>query len=91
MVIPVSEEHHGEYAQEVFSQLIDNDVKAELDASGDRLGNKIRKYQTAKVKTQIIIGDEEVKNRTVSYRYFGSEETHTVKLDEILAIYKDNA
>lgn len=89
IVIPVSNKHHGDYSKEIFSSLIDAGVRVEMDNSDDRLGQKIRKYQTQKVKTQIIIGDEERDNKTVTFRYYGSDDSQTIKLEELIKIYKE--
>ena len=59
-----------------------------MDDRKERLSYKVREAQTSKIKTQIIIGDDEINNRTVSFRYYGSEETTTVSFDEIVNVYK---
>lgn len=89
VVIPISAQHHGEYARKIFHTLIDAGVRVEMDDSENRLGQKIRVYQTQKVKTQIIIGDEERDNETVTFRYYGSEESQTMTLEELINIYKE--
>jgi threonyl-tRNA synthetase len=55
----------------------------------DRLGNKIRKYQTSKVKTQLVIGDKEVENKNISLRFYGEEKQKTFSKEELLKVYKD--
>ncbi len=89
VIIPVNNEAHGEYANEILNLLKENGVRVKLDDSEERLGNKIRIHQTSKVKTQLVIGDDEVNNRNVTYRFYGQEETHTVSIDEIVNIYKE--
>jgi len=42
------------------------DLRAELDDSGETLGKKIRNVKTEKVPYFIVIGDNEVKNKTVT-------------------------
>ncbi len=88
VIIPVNNEAHGAYANELFEHLKSNGVRVKIDDSDERLGNKIRIHQTSKVKTQIVIGDDEVNNRNVSYRFYGQEESNTVSFDEIVNIYK---
>lgn len=88
VIIPVNNNIHMKYCDEIFTKLKDSKVRVKLDDSDDRMSNKIRIYQQAKVKTQIIIGDEEVKNRTVSLRYCGEETTTTIPLEELINIYK---
>ncbi|BDU67705.1 MAG: hypothetical protein TYPL_3580 [Candidatus Tyloplasma litorale] len=89
IIIPLNNNVHLEYANKVLSILKNNNVRAKIDCSEERLSNKIRIHQMAKVKTQIIIGDNEVKNNLISYRFFGSEETKTINLSEITNIYKE--
>lgn len=88
VIIPVNNEAHGEYSRKLLDHLKSNGVRVKLDDSDERLGNKIRLHQTSKVKTQIVIGDEEVNNNNVTYRFYGKEESTTVSFDEILNIYK---
>ncbi len=88
VIIPVNNDAHGEYAQKVFEHLKQNGVRVKLDDSDERLGNKIRIHQTSKVKTQIILGDEEVNNNKVTYRFYGQEKSTTVDFDLIQNIYK---
>lgn len=88
VVIPVNNEAHFEYCRELVSKLKEAGVRVKLDSTEERLSKKIRIHQQSKVKTQIIIGDEEVNNKTVSYRFYGSEDTTTLSIDEIVNIYK---
>ncbi len=88
VVIPVNNEAHLAYCEELLAKLKAEGVRVKLDNSDERLSNKIRIHQQSKVKTQIIIGDDEVNNKTVSYRFYGSEDTTTVSIDEIIKVYK---
>ena len=89
-IIPVSGEHHGEYAREVLSVLTDNDIRAELDDRNEKLGYRMRESQTRKIPYTLIIGDKEKENKTVSYRLYGSEETTTVSLEEFEELIKND-
>lgn len=89
VILPVNNEAHGEYAEKVFTQLKEAGVRVKLDDSDERLSNKIRIHQQSKVKTQIILGDDEMNNNTVSFRYYGQEETTTVSIEEIISIYNE--
>lgn len=57
-VLPVSEEHHGTYAKELFKKLQQEDIRVEL-LTEDSLGKRIRHSKTQKVPYQIVIGDKE--------------------------------
>ena len=89
-IIPVSGEHHGEYAKEVLGVLTDNDIRVELDDRNEKLGYRMRESQTRKIPYTLIIGDKEKENKTVSYRLYGSEETITVSLEEFEELIKND-
>ncbi|MCR8613372.1 MAG: threonine--tRNA ligase [Mycoplasma sp.] len=84
VVIPVSLDNHTDYALEVFNKLKENNFRVKLDNRNERLGKKIRNAQTSKTKYQIVIGDNEVENKVVTIRKYGSEETETITLDEFI-------
>lgn len=90
VVIPVNNEKHGEYAKEIYNHLKNNDIRVKLDSTEERLSNKIRIHQSSKVKSQLIIGDEEIENKNISIRMYGEENTKTLSLEELVKLYKQN-
>ncbi len=87
VVLPINNELHGEYANKVNNLLIENNVRSIIDESDERLSYKIRKYQKNKTKIQIVIGDNELKNNSVTYRHYGSDEEKTISLNELISIF----
>ncbi|MCJ8342142.1 MAG: threonine--tRNA ligase [Cetobacterium sp.] len=70
------------YAKEVLEILKDHDIKVELDDRAESIGYKIREANGKyKVPVQIIIGKNEVENKEVNVRRFGSQEQVTMSLD----------
>lgn len=88
MVIPVHHEYHLEYAKEVFEKLKKNNFRVELNDKNEKLGYRIREANTNKIPVQIVIGEEEVNQKTVMVRRFGSKEQNKYSLDEFLEIVK---
>ncbi len=88
VIIPINNKSHGKYANVIYQKLLDENVRVKIDDSDERLSNKIRIHQQAKVKTQIIIGDEEMNNNKVTYRFYGEEESNTVTISELISLYK---
>jgi len=84
MVIPVSEEHQGEYAKEVMDILKMHSIRAEADLRNEKLGYRLRESQTKKIPYTLILGDKEQEDRTISYRRYGEEGTTTVSIDEFI-------
>lgn len=64
-VLPVSEKH-GAYGAEIFKQLKETGVRAELDVSDESLGKKIRTAKLEKVPYFFVVGDKEVASGAVT-------------------------
>ena len=88
-IIPVSLEHHSEYAQSLLTKLRRNKIRTELDSRDEKLGYKIREAQTRKIPYSLVIGDNEVNNNTVTYREYGHQEQVTVSIDEFISLIEN--
>ena len=64
-VLPISERHVA-YATEITGKLLGKDIRAELDASNETLGKRIRLSKTEKVPYTLVVGDEEMKSETAT-------------------------
>ena len=86
-IIPVNNEYHLEYANEIKNKL--NEYRVTLDDRNEKLGYKMRESVTKKIPINIIIGQNEVDNHTISFRLHGSEETKTVTLEELITLINE--
>ena len=84
VVIPVHQEKHLEYAQKVTEALKSKGLRVELDARNEKLGYRVREAQMKKVPYQIVVGDGEQENETVTIRKSGSKESNTIALSEAI-------
>lgn len=78
VVVPVSPEAHGEYARKVLADLKAMGVRASLDDRNEKLGYRIREAQTSKTPVQIVVGDGEMENNSVTVRRYGSRAQETM-------------
>ncbi|MCT7847620.1 MAG: threonine--tRNA ligase, partial [Lactobacillus iners] len=67
-IIPVNNDAHGEYAQNVKDQLMKLGFRAEVDFRNEKLGYKIREAQTQKVPYTLVLGDDELQHNSVNVR-----------------------
>ena len=67
VVIPIAD-RHVEYAEHVQRELKQQRFRVEVDDSGERMGNKIRRAQLQKVPYMLVIGDREVEAEQVAVR-----------------------
>jgi len=88
-VIPVNNQYHLEYAEEIYNLLKENGFRVELDDREEKLGYKMRESVMKKIPYSLILGQKEVDNKNISYRIHGSEETVTVSIDEFIKILKN--
>ena len=86
-IIPVNNEYHLEYANEIYNSL--SDYRVALDDRNEKLGYKMRESVTKKIPVTLILGQKEVDNKTISYRLYGSEETQTVTFEEFQKMLED--
>lgn len=88
-IIPVNLDAHSEYCESLAKILRKNKIRFEKDYRNEKLGYKIRSAQTKKIPYQLVIGDNEVTNGTVTYREHGKKEQVTVSIEEFVAMVND--
>ncbi|MBQ9899606.1 MAG: threonine--tRNA ligase [Acholeplasmatales bacterium] len=83
-LIPVNLEFHKDYTDNLFAKFKKAKIRAEVDYRDEKLGYKIREAQMKKIPYQLVIGDNEVKNGTVTYRKYGEQQQVTVSVEEFI-------
>lgn len=84
LVIPVADRHIA-YANEVAAALAAADVRVEVDASNDTVGEKVRNAVLRHYPVAFVVGDKDVEAKTVGVRRRGREtERRGVPLAEAL-------
>ena len=73
--LPVLPEKHGKFAKKLQLKLLNMGIRARIDNSNERLSKKISEAQIKKIPYQVIIGDEEMNSKNISYREYGKEES----------------
>jgi threonyl-tRNA synthetase len=82
--IPVGDAHVP-YLQEFAGEAKRQGLRVEVDASSDRMQKKIRNHQKQRVPFMIIVGDEDMSNGTVSFRYRDGSQENGIPRDRALA------
>lgn len=88
VVIPVHQEKHHAYAEKVVSLLKEAGMRVELDDRNEKLEYRVREAQMSKVPYQIVVGDGEQENHTITIRQGGKKESITLSLNEAVAKFK---
>lgn len=85
--IPVADAF-SEYLGEVIAEMKRAGIRAELDASDDRMQKKVRNAQIQKVPFMVIAGEEDQKAGAVSFRYRSGEQKNSIPIAEAIAEIK---
>ncbi len=72
----------NEYITKLREDLLNNDIRAEIDLRNEKIGYKIREAQMEKVPYMLIVGDKEVENGTVSVRSRKNGDMGVMKIQE---------
>ncbi|WP_460773809.1 threonine--tRNA ligase [Microbacterium sp. GXF7504] len=79
--IPVAEEF-ADYLDGIVDRLRAEGIRAEVDHSADRMQKKIRTHTTQKVPIQLIAGEQDRSQGTVSFRFRDGSQTNGIPVDE---------
>ena len=59
---------HAEYASQVMLDLEKQGIRVKLDLRNEKIGFKIREHSMQRVPYQVIIGDKELENKSITVR-----------------------
>lgn len=88
-IIPVNNEYHLEYANEIMKDLLNDRIRVHVDSREEKLGYRMRDSQTKKIPYNLILGDKEKEEELISYRLHGSNETITLTKTEFIEQLKN--
>jgi threonyl-tRNA synthetase len=86
-MLPISEKYH-DYAEKVFLQLQEYDLKGFTDRRDEKIGKKIRDAEVKKIPFMLIVGDKESAENTLSVRAHGAGDLGSFSLNEFLEMFK---
>jgi threonyl-tRNA synthetase len=83
-LVPISNEKHLAYAEQVKQRLEAAGLRVELDASNQKMNAKIRDFGLQKIPFILILGDKEMASDSVSVRVRAKGDEGSVTLDAFL-------
>ena len=84
VIIPVSDEKHGAYADELAKKFKAAQIRAKVDHRNEKMGYKIREAQTQKVPYTLVVGEDEMANDSVSVRKYGEKDQNGMTVDAFM-------
>jgi len=88
-VVPITSAH-DEYASSLAQLLVKAGVRAQADLSAERMNAKIRNAQLMKVPYMLVVGDQEVQEKSVSLRKRDGSRQNGMPFAEFEALVKDH-
>ncbi len=82
-VITISDEQN-QYAENIYKNLLNNDIRSEIDIRNESLNHKIREAQMQKIPYMLIIGNKEVENNAVAPRMRNGNNLGAIPLDDFI-------
>ncbi len=89
IVLPVSEKFL-DYSEKIYTFLVENGIRCDIDRRSEKLGFKIREAQLQKIPYMIIIGEQEFANNTISVRKRTKEDIGAITLANFIEIINDD-
>ena len=84
VVIPVSPEAHKTYAEKVEHAMKKIGMRVSIDDRNEKLGYRVREAQTSKIPVEVVVGEGEMNENSVTVRRYGSKDAVKMGLDEFL-------
>ena len=87
-VLPVSQ-NFIDYSKKVADELKTNDIRVELDERNEKIGYKIRDWETNKVPYMLVLGEKEMNLSNISVRKHKKGDLGSLSLSEFIDNIKD--
>jgi len=87
VIIPVSEKYN-DYGEKITAELKQAGVRVELDNSDESLGKRIRNAEKQKVPYILVVGEKEVKAKSVAVRKRGEGDLGSQKTEKFIEMIK---
>jgi threonyl-tRNA synthetase len=82
-VIPVSEKFE-KYGKEILKELKENNIRVAMNEASESLGKRIRNAQNQKVNYMLIVGEKEMKAKSVAVRDREKGDLGAMKIEKFL-------
>jgi threonyl-tRNA synthetase len=85
-ILPIGDEAPlMDYSRAILDELRAHEVRAELDASTDKINGKIQRAEQMKVHTMLVIGNRDMDAHAISVRVHGKGNLGAKPRDEVIA------
>ncbi|GIV38360.1 MAG: threonine--tRNA ligase [Thermonema sp.] len=87
-VLPISDKY-ADYADQVMSRLMEEDIRGFVDHRAEKIGRKIRDAEVKKIPYMLIVGEKEAEEGNVAVRRHGEGDKGTFSLEDFIKHFKE--
>jgi threonyl-tRNA synthetase len=89
VVLPITDAQH-EYARDVHRALVAAGLRADIDERNEKIGYKIREWETRKVPYMLVVGEKERQAGTVAVRRHKAGDQGTQSTADVIRMLREN-
>ena len=86
--VPIADSH-VDYAKELQRDLVENGIDSKIFSMNESLNKRIRMAEKERVPMIVVIGDEEVANKSVALRNRRTREQSNMSKDEFISMLNE--
>ncbi len=83
MIIPITDKHF-KYAEEIKKQLIEKNMRVEIDDTSERMQKKIKNAEEKRIPLMLIVGDKEMEAKKVAIRSKEKGDEGMISIDDLV-------
>ena len=83
IILPIAD-RHAEYAEKIKAELVNQDVRVEVDLRSESVGKKIREAEMQKIPFMLVVGDKEIEADKVAVRRYGEGDKGQMSVHEVI-------
>ena len=87
VILPISDKFK-DYADKVYEELMNEDIRGYIDNRDEKIGKKIRDAEVSKIPYMLVIGEKEVAENKISIRKHGEGDLGSISLTEFIGLFK---
>lgn len=88
ILLPISEKYEN-YAKNVLELLENSEIRGLIDFRNEKTGKKIRDAEVSKIPYMIIVGENEMKEGTISVRKHGGADLGTLSIESFVTLLQN--
>ena len=89
VIVPITDKHL-DFGKEVYQKLFDSEIRVNLDDRNETTSAKIRDAELQKVPYILVVGDKEIKSKSVNVRVRGEKVLGEMPLNKFIDLAKED-